>query len=218
MDAAAFLLPAPSARPPVSEWSSALGKTLLGAVVFLGLARRLPPEAAYIAGWVGMIGAVLMLHFGSFHLASCAWRAVGVDARPLMNWPLASVSLGEFWGWRWNTAFRDLTYRFLFRPLTRSFGPRRALLAGFLVSGLVHELVISIPAGGGYGGPTVFFLVQAAGIVTERSRFGRAIGLRNGARGWGFAMCLLTAPVGALFPAPFVLRIVVPFMHTVGAL
>ena len=217
MDAAAFLRSSSSAaRPP--EWFSALGKTLLGAAIFFGSARWLPHESAYLTGWVGMIGVVLMLHFGSFHLASCAWRAAGVDAPPLMDWPLASVSLGEFWGGRWNTAFRDLTYRFLFRPLARPLGPRGAIFAGFLVSGLVHDLVISLPAGGGYGGPTIFFLVQAAGIILERSRFGRAIGLRNGARGWAFTMCMLAAPAYVLFHPPFVLRIVVPFMHAVDAI
>jgi hypothetical protein len=219
MDAAAFLSSAsPVARPRAAEWYFALGKTLLGAAIFFGLARRLAHESACLSGWVGMIGVVLMLHFGSFHLASCAWRATGLDARPLMDWPLASVSLSEFWGERWNTAFRDLTYHFLFRPLARPFGPRGAILAGFLVSGLVHDLVISVPAGGGYGGPTVFFLVQAAGIVAERSHFGRAIGLRNGARGWAFTMCVLTLPACALLHPPFVLRIVVPFMQAVRAI
>jgi len=219
MDAAAFLLPSTiTAAPPATEWFSALGKTLLGAAIFFGLARRLPHEAAYLTGWVGMIGAVFMLHLGSFHVASCAWRAVGVDARPLMNRPLVSVSLGEFWGGRWNTAFRDLAYRFLFRPLARRFGPRGAVLAGFFISGLIHDLVISVPAGGGYGGPTFFFLVQAVGIVTERSGFGRTIGLRNGARGWAFTTCMLTAPACALFHPPFVLRTVVPFMQAVHAI
>jgi hypothetical protein len=52
---------------------------------------------------------VLVLYFGSFHLLSCAWRSAGVDAHPLMNWPLAAESVSEFWGRRWNTAFRDLT-------------------------------------------------------------------------------------------------------------
>ena len=89
---------------------------------------------------------------------------------------------------------------------------------GFLASGLIHELVISIPAGGGYGGPTLFFLVQAAGIAAERSRFGRAAGLRNGVRGRAATMCLLVAPAGALFHPPFVLRVIVPFMQAVGAI
>jgi hypothetical protein len=43
-----------------------------------------------------MIGIVMVLHFGAFHLRSCAWWDVGVDAQPLMNRPLTATSLGAF--------------------------------------------------------------------------------------------------------------------------
>ncbi len=219
MDATAFLSPSvATVPPPAKEWWLALGKLLLGAAIFFGLARSLPCGYPYLTGWVGMLGIVLMLHFGSFHLASCARGAAGVNAQPLMNWPMKAVSLGDFWGGRWNTAFRDLTYRFLFRPLTRFLGLRRAILAGFFISGLVHDLVISVPASGGYGLPTAFFLIQAAGIVAERSRFGHTVGLRKGVRGRAFTMAVVAAPACALFHPPFVLRIVVPFMRVVGAM
>lgn len=107
-----------------------------------------------------------------FHLLSCAWRNIGVQAPPLMNRPLASTSVSEFWGRRWNAAFRDLTYRFLFRPCTSRFGPRWGILVGFLFSGAVHELVISVPAQGGYGGPTIFFAIQGTAMMIERSESG----------------------------------------------
>jgi len=35
-----------------------------------------------------MAGIVFLLHFGLFHVLSCAWRAAGVDVKPLMAWPL----------------------------------------------------------------------------------------------------------------------------------
>src|SRR5205085_6806357 len=130
--------------------------------------------------WVGMVGLVMALHFGTFHLLSCAWRSAGVEARPLMNNPLASQGVSEFWGRRWNTAFRDLTHTFLFRPLTAWLGPAGALLAGFGFSGLVHDLVISVPARGGYGGPTLFFVVQGVALLAERSAAGRRLGLGRG--------------------------------------
>jgi hypothetical protein len=164
-----------------------------------------------------MVGAVLMLHFGLFHLLSCAWRAGGVGARPLMQHPWAAAGVGEFWGRRWNTAFRDLTHRFLFRPLTPVLGPVGAVAAGFVMSGLVHDLVISVPAGGGYGGPTLFFLLQIPALLLERSRVGRTLGLGRGVRGWLFTMLVLLAPAPLLFHPPFVDDVVVPFMRALRA-
>jgi hypothetical protein len=217
LDAAAFLGARADGPPARKEWARGLGNFVVGVALFFGVARLLAPYSLYAAGWVGMAGVVLALHFGLFHLLSCAWRRAGVQARPLMNRPVVSVSLGEFWGRRWNTAFRDLTHRFLFRPMTRRFGVRGGIAGGFLFSGLVHELVISVPAGSGYGGPTVFFALQGLGILTERSRFGRAIGLGQGVRGWLFAMLVLVLPAPCLFHAPFVEGIIVPFMQSVGA-
>lgn len=134
-----------------------------------------------------------------------------------MNRPLASVHVGEFWGRRWNTAFRDLTHRFLFRPMTAKLGPRWAIAAGFLFSGLVHDLVISIPARGGYGGPTSFFTIQGMALLIERSRIGAIAGLGRGWRGWLFTMLVLAVPAYALFHPPFVKNVIVPFMRALGA-
>ena len=164
-----------------------------------------------------MIGLVMMLHFGLFHLLSCVWRTVGVEARPLMKWPLLSASISEFWGVRWNMAFRDLTYRFLFRPLMLRIRAWQTVLIVFLLSGLVHELVISVPARGGYGGPTAFFLLQGLAILMSRSDIGSRIGLRSGISGWGFAMMILVPPAFVLFQPIFISAVIVPFMQAMGA-
>lgn len=149
-----------------------------------------------------MVGLVFVLHFGSFHLLSCLWRTLGRDAKPLMNWPVLSRSLSDFWGRRWNTAFRDLTHRYLFAPLAGRIGPWWAVAVGFLFSGAVHDAVISVPAGGGYGWPTLYFLVQGGGLLLER-RVG-ASRLLTGA--------VLLAPAFGLFHPPFVVNVVVPFL------
>lgn len=200
------------------EWLAATAKLACGAAILFGLARWIPPEYPYVVGWTGMIGIVMMLHFGAFHLLSCAWRSAGVQARPLMNRPLASTGLSEFWGRRWNTAFRDLTHRFLFRPCAAWFGTRLGVLVGFLFSGLIHDLVISVPARGGYGGPTVFFAIQGAAMLAERSAFGRRIGLGSGWPGRLFTFAILIVPAPLLFHRPFVLGIIVPFMRFLGAI
>jgi alginate O-acetyltransferase complex protein AlgI len=212
LDAAAFLRGPAVQRPTRSEWLDACVKLALGTVILWGVVRFIPEEVELLRGWVGMIGIVLALHFGPFHLLSCAWRAAGVDARRLMNAPLLAQGVSEFWGRRWNTAFRDLTHRFLFRPLTARLGPVGGLTAGFVFSGLVHDLAISVPAGAGYGEPTLYFCLQVPAILVERSRFGRALGLGRGWRGWLFAAVVLIAPVGLLFHPPFVRNVILQFL------
>ncbi|HLA12217.1 MAG TPA: MBOAT family protein [Pyrinomonadaceae bacterium] len=219
LDAKSFLnserLPA-NKHPTSSEWLAAVLKLLIGVTLFGGVARWLPIKHEILFGWIGMFGLILMLHFGAFHLLSCAWRSLGINAQPLMKAPLASTSVSEFWGRRWNTAFRDFTYRFLFRPLSSRLGPSWAVLIGFIFSGLIHDFVISVPAGDGFGWPTLFFGTQAIAIFLERSSVGRAIALGRGWKGRLFAMLILVVPAYGLFHPPFVLKIILPFMHALG--
>lgn len=221
MDAASFLDEGPSLirlQCRDREWIAAIVRLVVGLVLLFGIARLIPSQHAYLVGWIGMIGIVLILHFGVFHLLSCSWRRSGVQARPLMNHPLASTSLSDFWSRRWNSAFRDLTYRFLYRPAASWAGPRWGMLVGFLFSGVIHDLVISVPARGGYGGPTAFFAIQGVAMVIERSQFGRQLGLDSGWPGRIFAFAVVLAPVGLLFERPFVVGIIVPFMRALRAI
>ena len=220
MDARAFLNPAglpPPPRPRAGEWLFAAAKLLLGVAVVWAVSPRVPTEYPILRGWVGMAGLIFVLHFGSFHLLSCAWRAAGVDAKPLMNWPVLAAGLSDFWGRRWNTAFRDLTHRFLFLPLASRLGPRGGLAAGFVFSGLVHDAVISVPAGGGYGLPTLYFLLQGLGLAAERSKAGKRLRLGSGWRGRAFAAAVVIGPAYGLFHPPFVNNVVLPFLAAVGA-
>lgn len=217
LDPRRFLTQAPAnGRPSAGEWLFAAAKFILGMSLCWGVAPRLPPHTPLVVGWTGMVGMIFVLHFGLFHLLSNGWRAVGVDAHPLMHWPIASRSISEFWGVRWNTAFRDLTHRFLFQPLQARLGVAWAVLFGFLFSGLVHDLVISLPAGGGGGGPTLFFLLQGIAILTSRSDTGRRLGLRRGPLAYLLAMLVLIVPVGLLFHPPFVEHVILPFMQATG--
>src|SRR5262245_12970722 len=116
MDASAFLRGHVDKGPVLQDWISAAGHVVLGATLFWCVGPCVAEPLA--RGWLGMIGLVLMLHFGLFRLTSCWWRSHGVDAEPIMERPLAAESVSDFWGRRWNRAFRDLTHRFLFRPLS----------------------------------------------------------------------------------------------------
>jgi len=219
MDARRFLNPAhrPAASTPI-DWVFAAGKTLMGATLLWGVCRLLPRPYPLLVGWTGMLGMTLLLHFGLFELLSLMWRSLGIDARPVMERPLTATSLADFWGRRWNTAFHTLAHQLAFRPLSHPLGPAAALLASFVISGLVHDLVISVPARGGLGLPTAYFLCQGAGVLIERSRVGIRLGLARGARGRLFAALIAAGPAILLFHPPFVIRVFVPFLGAIGAI
>lgn len=58
------------------------------------------------------------------------------------------------------------------------------VLGGIILSGLVHEIAISVPAKGGYGLPTLYFALQGAAMLIERAAEKRGIMLTSGIRGW----------------------------------
>ena len=125
-----------------------------------------------LRAWLGMLGIVFLLHFGIFELLAIFWINRGIAVEPLMLKPLRATSLGDFWGRRWNTAFERLAHQFAFKPLARKIGAKPAMFSVFLLSGLIHDAVISFPAGGGYGLPTLYFILQALGVAAERSGAG----------------------------------------------
>jgi Membrane bound O-acyl transferase family len=219
MDADAFLDVRQRAMPPrPTAWLWATFESILGAILLWVMARSISQGQPLLRGWIGMLGLILLLHFGTFHIVAFVWQSLGVKAEPIMSSPLRSTSLGEFWGRRWNLGFRQLAHELIFRPFYRGLGPETAGFLVFVVSGLIHDLVISLPARGGYGLPTLYFLMQGAGVTVERSRFGKRLGLGQGVRGWSFTMVFLTVPLFWLFHPWFVLRVILPFMRAIHAL
>lgn len=91
------------------------------------------------------------------------------------------------------------------------------MLATFAGSGLVHDVVISVPAGASFGLPTAYFLLQATGLLFEHSRTGRCW-LRNGVAARCFTVAVVALPAPLLFHPAFVTRVFLPFMVAIGAL
>ena len=91
-------------------------------------------------------------------------------------------------------------------------------MCAFGVSGLVHELVISLPADVGFGLPTAYFILQAIALLAERTRAGKRCGLGRGVTGTVFTLLVVTAPAFWLFHPAFVRRVILPFMQAIGAL
>lgn len=218
MDVEAFLNVRYELNVTLIEWSFAIGKTIFGVILSFAAYSWLSEFGTLPVGLAGMVGIVFALHLGLFHILSCGWRAVGIKALPLMNWPIAATSLTDFWSNRWNRAFHDLTIRLLFRPLNRRVGASTALMASFVTSGIVHDLVISIPAGGGYGLPTLYFAIQGAAILSQRSRLGKELHIKSGVCARLFMVAVLVSPSPLLFHDWFIHRVIVPFLQALSVL
>ena len=207
------IVPCPAKR----EWLAASIKLAFGVALIWMMTPLARNRSELLAAWVAMIGIVLCLHFGLFQLLSLGWRTIGVNAQPIMNRPLVATSLAEFWGERWNTAFSIPSRRLLFNPLARRHGIVGANLAVFLASGVLHELVISLPARAGFGLPTAYFALQGVAVLFERSKLGRALGFGRGWRGWTFVFVVAAAPVFWLFHPPFIHSVILPMLQAIGA-
>ncbi len=207
MDPRAFFAPRRRLRAPLRSWAAALGKTVLALVV---LREVLPAWTTADPLWTGIAGMgvlILLFHCGLFHLLALAWQTRGVPVTPIMRAPLQATSATDFWGSRWNLAFRDFVHRHLFRALAPRWGVAGATMAVFLFSGLVHDLVISCAAAGGYGLPTLYFLIQGAAVLAERTRLGRKLAGRV------TTALVLLLPLPLLFHRPFGAVVIVPILE-----
>ncbi len=95
MDAPTFLglhNKSSATKPTRLEWFFAVGKTVVGGILFWVAGRQIPEDLYLMRGWVGLAGLALLLHFGFFHVLSCFWRYRGVNAKPLMNWPVLAAA------------------------------------------------------------------------------------------------------------------------------
>ncbi|MBC7773077.1 MAG: hypothetical protein H7210_11315 [Pyrinomonadaceae bacterium] len=217
MNARAFLSPVPHAhRPALRDWIFAALKVVVGLVLVGVVLRHVPRQWWVVRDWTALLGLGLSVPFGLFHLMALAWQAAGVHARPIMDRPFWSVSLGEFWGRRWNLAVHDLMHDLTFRPLLRRLGMRGAVAVVFILSGLFHELVLSLPAGGGFGLPTLFFTLQLAGVAFERTPTGRRLGLGRGWTGRVFVWVLTITPAYAVFHRAVLDNVMFPWLEKLG--
>lgn len=212
MDADSFFAKSALRQPRWSQWAWAAWQAAFGVWLVTSMAPHFMHRAPQIAGWLAMIGIVSILHFGLSQLLSLIWRSLGISAQHIMHKPLLARSLADFWGRRWNLAFRDLMHKFVFQPVVPRVGGAGAIMAVFFVSGVIHDAVISLAARGGFGLPTLYFLIQGLAQLWERTPLAKSLGLGRGLRGWLFAVIVVVAPAGLLFHPPFITRVVLPMV------
>jgi alginate O-acetyltransferase complex protein AlgI len=202
-------LPLPGVRALVR---SGAGYGVLGAL--LVIAARLAWStfrARALATVLLLPGLSLLLHFCVCNLLAAGWRLRGVACDELFREPWRSRSLGEFWARRWNLAFSQMTAIAVYRPLAERWGRGPALLAGFVVSGLLHEMAISVPVRAGFGLPLLYFVIHGLMVLVERDLERRGHRL-SGWAGRAWAAVWLVAPLPLLFHWPFVSQVIWPLI------
>jgi hypothetical protein len=168
-------------------------------------AVALPATAARVAATPLLFaGLGFCIHFGLFELESAFWRSRGIAVEPLFRDPFRARSLDDFWSRRWNLGFVAMMAAGVHRPLRSRIGTGPSLLVSFGVSGLLHELAITVPARGGYGLPTLYFVLHGLLVLAERC------GLIRPSRALTLAAVLLPLPL--LFPPPFLQGVLWPLL------
>ncbi len=158
-----------------------------------------------------MVGFSLILHFGLCNLLAGGWRRFGVHANTLFRAPLYSQNLSEFWARRWNLAFSEMTSIAVYRPLASKFGRGGALLSAFLVSGLLHEMAITLPVRAGLGLPLLYFAIHGILVSVERVLASRQLRI-HGCWGRVWTVFWVVAPLPILFHQQFLNRVVLPII------
>lgn len=157
------------------------------------------------------LGSSLMVHFGLFDLMAGAWRAAGVACEELFRAPWLAQSLSEFWARRWNLAFSEMTSIAIYRPLSGAIGRNAAMFAAFVVSGLLHEMAISLPVRAGFGLPTAYFALHGVLVWVERALVRRGTPM-SGVLGRVWTLGWLIAPLPILFHHAFLAGVVWPLL------
>jgi hypothetical protein len=179
------------------------------------LCYLIPLVASYIV-FHKFISALPIPHFAIAYFAIFPLVLLGETAGPLAQvlysllgklvpehhrTPLASKSISDFWGVRWNTWLSDWFRDSILKPLRKT--PAIAVLTVFVFSGVWHELILNIPAkllfGFNYiGSMLLYFLVQWAGLMIEK-QYLRKIG-PFGKR--LFAWLIIVGPVPLILNEP----------------
>ena len=128
--------------------------------------------------------------------------------------PLASFSLREFWGRRWNIGFSEMTALGVYRPLRSRLGTSGATFVGFVFSGVLHELAITVPVMESFGLPLCYFALHGCAMQVESQLERRGFVFRDhvvAARVWTTAWLVLPLPI--LFPESFLRQVLWPMIE-----
>lgn len=190
---------------------SGLLSLVAGLVLLYSLARLLHNQALpeYWLCLLSFIPFIMIFHIGIGNIGVSLWAVLGIAVTPLMDAPWKAEQLGTFWGKRWNIAFIQMTRITLFVPFARRQKGTWALLLSFLISGIFHEVALTLPVDGGYGLPLLYFTIQALLVLAERKfihlwpPFARRL--------WTYTCLLIPFPL--LLPPAFLSKMILPLLN-----
>jgi hypothetical protein len=183
----------------------------VGVALALAALLSVPHVGVLASTWLLLFAVLAVVHSGVGRLLPFALRWAGLRVPDLFEDPLRSESVGAFWSQRWNRPFVGMNRLFLTRPLAGRLGMGGAADVAFLVSGLLHELAISYAAGAGFGGPMLYFVVQAAGYTAEQRALPEQWGRPALRRLWTYLVVF--GPLPVLFHAPFRATFLAPLVE-----
>ncbi len=126
-------------------------------------------DASSNSWWVNhliVVGAfvVIMQSFGQVMYGK--WRLRGFRVRPLVDNILLSRTPADFWR-RWSWPVHVWLYRYVYKPAGGKRHFVRAVLAAFLVSALLHELMMYAAIGRVTGHQTLYFMISGLGVLAS---------------------------------------------------
>ncbi|MBX0288274.1 membrane bound O-acyl transferase family-domain-containing protein [Halomicroarcula sp. F28] len=212
-----FLQPEEYSEPDSAMFVVGYAYLLAGGL--LGLASLLAVPYIGLAGstWLLVAGFLAAVHQGLGRILPFGLRWLGYPVEPLFNSPMQSQGVADFWSDRWNKPFIGMNRLFLTGPLASRVGIKVAAGLAFLVSGLIHELAISFPAGAGWGLPFLYFVVQAV-LYTVEQEFFPAPADSNSMLRRAWTAIAVVGPVPLLFHGPFRMTFIAPLLETGRAL
>ncbi len=134
-------------------------------------------------------------HFGALRVLKGGLRKAGFPVRTLFPNPLKARGVADFWSRRWNVGYSQMMQRVVGRPIEGIFGRKAGVFGVFLISGLLHEVAITLPVNSGHGLPTAFFTVHGLLVLLE-GKLERPLGRVP-------ALLAVGVPLGFLFPPEF---------------
>ena len=161
------------------------------------------PNFYYPVWLLSLVGFSMIFHFGLINIMVFCWQIAGIKVMPPFRSPLSSKTLSDFWSKDWNYAFVEMNTIAVYRPVRRYVGASGALMFTFFVSGIFHEIAISLPVDAGFGEPLTYFALQGVLVVLE-NRIVVKFPQKMKAYGRLYLFLSLLAPLPLLFPPDFV--------------